>query len=398
MHQHMTRKDLLRKFGRRVRLGMVGGGADSVIGLTHLLAMRVDGFCELVAGAMSVDPKIAVLSGQNELLAADRIYTDFQEMAVKEAQRSDGIDAVVIATPPQLHYPAAKAFLEVGIDVVCEKPMTKNVEEARELCTLVAKTGKLFCLTHCYTGYPMVRQARQMILSGIIGKIRLIEAELSAGDSGVMNEPKDPSRRHWRFRVGSMGKHAILGEVGSHAYNIACFVTGLTAEKVSADMETFAEGREVFDNAYLTVAFKEGVRGRIWSSYVAAGHDHGLRFQIFGESGNLAWEQENAEELWHKPVGGPAVRWARGYDELSPESLQATRFRPGHPEGYALAFANLYSEFACALMARSLALPAEQFSAALPTVNDGLVGMQLIEAARRSNEQCGQWCPTAASD
>src|SRR3984957_10267613 len=384
MHQHMTRKDLLRKFGRRVRLGMVGGGADSVIGLTHLLAMRVDGFCELVAGAMSVDPKIAVLSGQNELLAADRIYTDFQEMAVRESQRSDGIDAVVIATPPQLHYPAAKAFLELGIDVVCEKPMTKSVEEARQLCTLVEKTGKLFCLTHCYTGYPMVRQARQMILSGVIGKVRLIEAELSAGDSGVVNEPKDPSRRHWRFRVGSMGKHAILGEVGSHAYNIACFVTGLIAEKVSADMVTFAEGREVFDNAYLTVAFKEGVRGRIWSSYVAAGHDHGLRFQIFGESGNLAWEQESPEGLWHKPVGGPAVRWARGYDELSPESLQATRFRPGHPEGYALAFANLYSEFACALMARSLARPAEQFSAAPPTVNDGLVGMQLIGAARRS--------------
>jgi predicted dehydrogenase len=175
---------------------------------------------------------------------------------------------------------------------------------------------------------------------------------MSAGDPGVVYEPKDPGRKHWRFRVGSTGKHAILGEVGSHAYNIACFVTGLTAEKVSADMVTFAAGREVFDNTYLTVAFKEGARGRIWSSYVAAGHDHGLRFQIFGESGNLAWDQENPEELWHKPVGSPGVRWARGYDELSSESLTATRFRPGHPEGYALAFANLYSEFACALMAR----------------------------------------------
>jgi predicted dehydrogenase len=389
----MTRKDVLRQFGRRVRLGMVGGGADSVIGLTHLLAMRVDGFCELVAGAMSVDPKIAVLSGRNELLAEDRIYTDFREMAVRESERADGIDAVVIATPPQLHYPAAKAFLERGIDVVCEKPMTKTVEEARELSVLVEKTGKLFCLTHCYTGYPMVRQAREMIRSGAIGKVRLIEAELSAGDFGVLNEPKDPSLRHWRFRASSMGKHAILGEVGSHAYNIVCFVTGLTAEKVSADMVTFAEGREVFDNAYLTLVFKEGVRGRIWSSYVAAGHDHGLRFQIFGESGNLAWEQESPEELWHKPVGGPGVRWARGYDELSLESLQATRFRPGHPEGYALAFANLYTEFACSFMARSLALPAEQFGAALPTVQDGVTGMQLIEAARRSNEQGGQWCP-----
>jgi predicted dehydrogenase len=153
-------------------------------------------------------------------------------------------------------------------------------------------------------------------------------------------------------------------------------------------------GPRSVDNAYLTLAFKEGVRGRIWSSYVAAGHDHGLRFQIFGEAGNLAWEQENPEELWYKPVGGPALRWAKGYDELSPESLEATRFRPGHPEGYALAFANLYTEFACTFMAQSLALPTEHFSAALPTVQDGVVGMQLIEAARRSNEQGGQWCPT----
>jgi predicted dehydrogenase len=389
----MTRKALLRQFGRRVRLGMVGGGADSVIGLTHLVAMRADGFCELVAGAMSVDPEIAVLSAQDELLPADRIYTNFQDMAAREFERADGIDAVVIATPPQLHYPVAKAFLERGIDVVCEKPMTETVEEAWELSALVEKTGKLFCLTHCYTGYPMVRQARQMIGSGAIGKVRLIEAELSAGDSGVMNDPTDPSRRHWRFRAASMGKHAILGEVGSHAYNIACFVTGSVAEKVSADMATFAPGREVFDNAYLTLAFQEGVRGRIWSSYVAAGHDHGLRFRIFGESGNLAWEQESPEELWHKPVGGPAVRWAKGYDELSPESLEAARFRPGHPEGYALAFANLYTEFACAVMARSLGLPAEQFRTALPTVHDGVAGMQLIEAARQSNEQGGRWCP-----
>lgn len=390
----MTRKDLLRQFGRRVRLGIVGGGADSVIGLTHLLAMRADGFCELVAGAMSIDPRISVISARNELLAEDRIYTDFHQMAAKEAERADGIDAVVIATPPQLHYPVAKAFLEQGMDVICEKPMTKTVEEAWELSALVEKTGKLFCLTHCYTGYPLVREARQMIRSGAIGKVRLIEAELSAGDSGVVREPKDPSRRHWRFRANSMGKHAILGEVGSHAYNIACFVTGLTAEKVSADMVTFAEGREVFDNAYLTLVFEKGARGRIWSSYVAAGHDHGLRFRIFGELGNLAWEQESPEELWFKPVGGAAVRWAKGYDELSAESLAATRFRPGHPEGYALAFANLYTEFACTLMARSLALPAEQFNPALPTVRDGVVGMQLIEAALRSNEQGGRWCAT----
>lgn len=228
--------------------------------------MRVDGLYDLVAGAMSVDPEIARTSGRAELLAEDRIYTDYREMAEKEAARPDGIDAVVIATPPQLHFPVAAAFLARGIDVICEKPLCRDHAEAVELRGLIAKHDRLFCLTHCYTGYPMVREARAMVASGTLGRIRLIEGELCAGDPGVSAEPEDPAKRHWRFRASSMGKGAILGEVASHAHHIVSYVTGLDALEVSAELTTFVERREVYDNSYVTIRFAEGARGRIWAA------------------------------------------------------------------------------------------------------------------------------------
>lgn len=383
--------DLLRSFGRRLRLGLVGGGRDSVIGRTHLIAMRVDGLYELVAGAMSVDPEIAVASARAELIAADRAYTDYRDMAAKEAAREDGIDAVVIATPPQLHFPVAAEFLSRGIDVICEKPLCRDLAEAIGLRDLVRKHDRLFCLTHCYTGYPMVRQARAMVASGALGRIRLIEGELCAGDPGVSTEPEDPAKRHWRFRASSMGKGAILGEVASHAHHIVSYVTGLDALEVSAELTTFVERREVYDNSYVTVRFTEGARGRIWGSYIAAGNDHGLSFRIYGERGGLSWVQEDPEVLWHKPIGAPAIRLARGYDMLAPEAAAATRFRPGHPEGYALAFANLYSDFALALMARRLGQPHQAFMDRIPGIEDGVKVMALIDAAVRSQEDRGAW-------
>jgi predicted dehydrogenase len=382
---------LREAFGRRVRLGMVGGGADSVIGRTHLIAMRVDGICELAAGAMSIDAGIAKASGRHEFLPSDRIYTDWREMVEKEASRPDRIDAVVIATPPRLHYPVARAFLERGIHVICEKPMTHDTAEARALSELVRRTGGLFCLTHCYTGYPMVRQARAMVRAGAIGKVRLIDAEFSIGTPGVALEPQDPARRHWRFRADQEGKAAILGEAGSHAYHMACYISGLVAEDVSAVMSTYAPRREVYDNAYLTVRFSDGAAGRLWYSYVAAGNDHGLTMKVFGETGSLIWWQEEGEVLWHKPMGAPAIRIARGYDDLSEEAAAATRVREGHPEGYLMAFANLYQDFAQAIMARHLSRPHEQYLAPLPGVEDGVRGMELIEAATRSNEQSNTW-------
>jgi predicted dehydrogenase len=382
---------MIEAFGRRVRIGLVGGGSDSVIGRTHLIAMRADGLCELVAGAMSVDPEIARSSARHELVAPDRIYTDWRDMLEKEAARPDRIDAVVVATPPRLHFPIAKAFLEKGFDVICEKPMTHDLDEAIALAAAVKSTGRLFCLTHCYTGYPMVREAKALVAAGAIGKVRLIEAEFSIGAPGIAVEPDDLSKRHWRFRPDQEGKTGLLGEAGSHAYHMACYITGLSAHSVTALMATYAPRREVYDNAYMTARFPDGVQGRFWYSYVAAGNDHGLTMKIYGEKGSLVWWQEEGEVLWLKEVGGSARRIVRGYAETSDFSRAAVRISAGHPEGYFMAFANLYREFASAIMARNLGRPYEKLMAALPTVADGVKGMAFIEAAGRSQERGGAW-------
>jgi predicted dehydrogenase len=383
--------EMIRRFGRRVRLGMVGGGDGSIIGETHMLALRADGLCELVAGALSSRPDVARASAARQMIDPDRAYTDFHAMAAQESLRADRIDAVVIATPPDSHFAIAKAFLEHGIDVICEKPMTRDAGEAKELAKLVLQTGRFFCLTHCYTGYPMVRQARAMIATGVIGQVRMIEIEFCPGEPGTALEPSDPSKRHWRFKVGSMGRAAILGEVGSHVYHIATFLTGLRADRVSAKMHTFAARREVYDNAYVTAEFERGAQARLWSSYVAAGNDQGFRFRIFGEKGSLSWFQELPECLVHKPIGGPVVTLSRGQGNLAPVSLAGTRFRPGFPEGYGLAFANLYSDFAKALMSRDLGLVSSRYLEELPSVEDGLEGMRMIEATALSQENQGQW-------
>ena len=228
-----------------------------------------------------------------------------------------------------------------------------------------------------------------MVAAGELGRVRLIEGELCAGDPGVSYEPEDPNKRHWRFQPEIMGKGAILGEVSSHAHNIVCFVTGLQVVAVSAELTTFADRRDVYDNAYVTARFENGARGRLWGSYVAAGNDHGLSFRVFGEKGGLTWNQEDPEVLWFKPIGHAAIRVARGYDNLSPRSLSATRFRPGHPEGYALAFANLYSDFAKAVLARKLGHSIAPYLELLPNARDGIRTMSLIEATVSSHLQSG---------
>jgi predicted dehydrogenase len=235
-----TPATLTDRYGRRIRLGMVGGGLDSVIGDTHRVALRVDGMCELVSGAMSIDPDIARATGRSDLLDPARVHLDYREMAPAEAAREDRIDAVIIATPPHTHLPVAVEFLSRGIDVICEKPLTKDLAEADQLATAVADSGRLLVLTHCYTGYPMVREARHVVASGRLGTIRMVDAQFAGGDSGVAREPADPTLRHWRFRPEVMGRSAILGEVGSHAHNIVHYVTGLQVTEVSAQMDTIA--------------------------------------------------------------------------------------------------------------------------------------------------------------
>lgn len=382
---------LLRSFGRRIRLGMVGGGFDSVIGETHRLAFQADGLFELVAGAFSISPEVAAETGRSLFVSEDRIYPSYAVMAERESERADRIDAVVIATPPPVHADAAIAFLQRGFDVICEKPLTKTLADAVRLKEAVEASGRVFVLTHCYSGFPMPRLARELVAGGRLGRIRMVEAEFAGGAPGVALEPADPAARHWRFRAGSMGREAILGEVGTHAYHLARYVTGLTPARLAARMQTFAEGREVFDNAYLDLAYDGGAVGRLWASYAATGTQHGLAIRVYGDEAALEWREEDAEYLRLRPLREPEMLYRAGQDGTSDFVSRSARFRPGHPEGYVMAFANLYAEAAAAIAAvRTGASPARWLDN-LPGVEDGVAGMRMIEAAALSNEKGGAW-------
>lgn len=382
---------MMQTFGRRLRLGMVGGGQASLIGETHRMAARLDDRYELMAGCFSSNAERGRAAGVALLLAGERCYADFRQMAEAESRRSDGIDVVTICTPPDSHHAIAAEFLRRGVDVICDKPMTSTVAEALDLVKVVRQTGRLFCLTHNYTGYPMVREARARIAAGAIGAVRLAVVEFPIGTARMTVEEPDPARRHWRFDPARVGKQGILGEVGTHVHHMASFVTGLEVVAVSATMTTFTPRRQVFDNAFLTVRFANGAQGTMWSSYVAAGSEHGLSFRIHGEKGGLAWRQEDPNELWLSPSDGPRQRLSRGQDGLSAAADHATRIRIGHPEAFTEAFANLYRDFADAMMARRLGLTADPLLLDFPTVEDGARTIRLIEAATASNERNGAW-------
>ena len=380
----------VRDLQRRLRVGFVGGGIDSVIGKVHQVALRSDGLGELVAGAFSIDPEIGRATGADLLLDPSRIYDNWRDMLAGETSRDDRLDVVVVITPPKLHQEIASAFLAEGFHVLCEKPMTDTAEAAETLARDGRNASGLFALTHCYTGYPMVREARELITAGAIGGVRLIEAEHAAGGPDMIRDPEDRSRRHWRFRKESMGMGAVLGEVGSHPHNISEYVTGQRVQHVSASLSTIAPGREVYDNAYLTVGYDGGAIGRIWSSYVGAGHEHGLGFRIFGEEGSLQWRQEDPEYLWHLVPGEPARRISRGLPSTSELSRASTRLGWGHPEGYLMAFANIYRDFLSAVATHELGNDPAEFLQRLPGISDGLSTMHLIDAALQSHDAGGK--------
>lgn len=378
---------LLSRAGRRVRLGMIGGGQDSVIGSTHLIAFRVDGLADLVAGAMSINPEVATSSAAAQLIPAERQYATWQDMLAGERNRPDRVDAVVVITPPQFHGEISEAFLQAGIHVLCEKPVTANLEQATSLVQTASCSKAFFAVTHCYTGYPLVRETRELVRSGALGSIRLIDGEFSAGDPGVLREPEDTSNRHWHFKPSAMGKAVVLGEVGSHIHNLIEFITDERVATVSADLHTIAQRREVFDNAFLNIELTGGAVGRLWSSFVAAGHEHGLKFRIYGDDGGLEWNQEEPEFLWYIRPGEAAVRISRALDSTSPSARNAARIRPGHPEGYLLAFATVYRDFFEGVLKAFIGEDPTEVLSLLPTAEDGLSTLKLIDAAVRSHEQ-----------
>jgi predicted dehydrogenase len=372
-----------------IRLGMVGGGEGAFIGAVHRIAARLDGHYTLVAGALSASADKARASGRAVGLAEDRTYDDFTAMAQREARLKDGIEAVAIVTPNHLHYPVAREFLKRGIHVICDKPLTATMADAKRLAKAVEASGAVFALTHVYTGYPMVRQAREMVAEGALGRIRLAQVEYPQGwlaDAAAL----DGKQAQWRNDPERSGEGGAVGDIGTHAFNLMRFVTGLEVEELAAELHRFGAGRRVDDNGHVMLRLAEGARGTIWFSQVAVGQENGLRLRVYGERGGLEWAQETPEYLWHTPLNEPSRRITRSGAGNTPAATAASRIPAGHPEGFLEAFAGIYRAAAAAIVARRTgsALPPE---ADFPGLQDGLEGMRFVEACLRSSARNAAW-------
>ena len=369
----------------RIRLGMVGGGNDAFIGGVHRIASRIDDHFELVAGALSSTPEKSRASG--EALGLPRIYDDFKDMAIREARRKDGIEAVSIVTPNHVHYQAAREFLKRGIHVICDKPLTSTLADAKKLVKAAESSDALFILTHNYTGYPMVRQAREMVAAGEIGKIRVVQVEYP---QDWLTIQQDFKQAEWRTDPARSGAGGSTGDIGTHAYNLACFITDLEVTELAADLEAFVPGRQVDDNAHVMLRFAGGAKGMLWSSQVAPGNENALRIRVYGEKGGLEWAQEDPNYLWYTPFGEPKRLITRGGAGAGDAAARMSRVPPGHPEGYLEGFANIYTEAAQAIMARRNGQEAGS-EVVYPTVSDGLKGVQFVDACVRSSQRNAAW-------
>lgn len=378
----------------RLRLGMVGGGQGAFIGAVHRMAARLDDRWVLVAGALSSDPARARASALELGIAEDRAYASYQAMLAAEAGRSDRIDAVAIVTPNHMHYPVARAALEAGFDVICDKPLTATVAEAEALADLVAESGRLFAVTYNYTGYPMVRQARAMVAAGAIGDIRVVQVEYPQAWLTEPIERTGQKQADWRTDPARSGAGGCVGDIGTHAYDLARFVTGLEAEAVLAELTTFVPGRRLDDNVGVLIRYWGGARGMLWASQVAPGNENGLRLRVYGSRGGLEWSQEDPNYLWFTPLGEPKRRITRGGDGAGPEAARVTRVPFGHPEGYIEGFATIYREIADALDARAAGRAVDP-AVVFPGVGDGLAGMRFVAATVKSASAGGVWVPLA---
>ncbi|MDD1523087.1 MULTISPECIES: Gfo/Idh/MocA family protein [Bradyrhizobium] len=375
---------------RRIRLGMVGGGQGAFIGAVHRIAARIDDQFELVAGALASDPVRAKASAKELGIADDRAYGSFEEMARAEAARADGIEAVSIVTPNHMHSPVAKAFLEAGIHVICDKPLTTTLAEAEELVALVRKTGRIFVVTHNYTGYPMVRQARAMIANGELGEIRLVKVEYLQDWLTEPLETTGQKQAAWRTDPARSGAGGCIGDIGTHAYNLACFVTGLALDELLAQLSTFVEGRRLDDDVQILLRWKGGAKGMLWASQVAVGNENGLTLRVYGSKGGLEWAQENPNHLWFTPYGRPKQLLTRGGTGTLADAARVSRIPSGHPEGYLEGFATIYAEAARAIRAAQAGQKPDP-EVIYPTVEDGLAGVQFIDAAVKSATSKGAW-------
>ena len=372
---------------RRLRLGQVGGGQGAFIGAVHRIASRIDDRYELVAGCFASSPERSRASARALGVGDTRAYGDFREMAEREAARDDGIEVVSIVTPNHLHYPVAREFLRRGIHVVCDKPLTSTLEDARRLHgvarTALEETGARFVITYNYTGYPLVRQAREMVAGGELGDLRVVQVEYAQDWLARDVENEGLKQAGWRTDPKQAGAGGAIGDIGTHAFHLAGFVAGEQPEALAAQLTSHVPGRRLDDDAQFMLRYASGMRGGVWCSQVAPGNENGLRLRLYGSRGGLEWSQENPNELRHAPLAAPPRVLTRGGAGLGSAAESATRIPAGHPEGYLEGFATIYRETADLLAGGEAPL--------LPGIEDGLRGIAFIDAAIRSNEASSAW-------
>jgi predicted dehydrogenase len=376
--------------GGRIRLGMVGGGEGAFIGAVHRLAARMDDQYVLVAGALSSTPERSKRSGESLRLDPERVYSDFATMAQMEAVRSDGVEAVSIVTPNHLHAPTARAFLEAGIHVICDKPLTVSLKEAIALREIAEQSGRIFAVTHNYTGYPLVRQARDMVAAGELGEIRVVQVEYAQDWLTERLEDTGQKQAEWRTDPERSGAGGCIGDIGTHAYNLADFITNLPVLELSAELTTFVKGRKLDDNVSIAFRYANGGKGNLWASQVAPGNENDLKIRIFGSKGGLVWNQINPNYLYWSPFGRTTQILSRAGTGVGAAAARMSRIPPGHPEGYLEGFANIYTEVARAIQAFRVGEKPPQ-DVVFPTIDDGVKGLAFIDAAIRSSAANGQW-------
>lgn len=374
----------------RLRLGMVGGGRDAFIGAVHRIAARIDDQYELVAGCFSSSAEKSKASGADLGLDPARCYESFSDMAIREARRKDGIDVVAIVTPNHMHAPVAQQFLKRGIHVICDKPLTATLPEAKKLAKAAEAFGVVFALTHNYTGYPMIRQAKAMVAAGDLGELRVVQVEYAQDWLTEPLEGTGQKQADWRTDPARSGAGGSTGDIGTHAFNLANFVTGLTLDTLAADLTAFVPGRRVDDNGHVMLRFKGGAKGMLWCSQVAPGNENCLRLRVYGTKGGLEWAQEDPNYLWFTPLGQPKRLITRGGAGSGPEAARVSRIPPGHPEGYLEGFANIYVEAARAITAAKTgtALPP---GTTFPSLKEGVEGVAFVDACVRSSARNGAW-------
>ncbi len=385
----------MAKTPKPIRLGMVGGGEGAFIGAVHRMAARLDGHYELVAGAFSSTPEKSLASGVALGLDPARCYRDFTQMARAEAGRRDGIEAVAIVTPNHVHAAPALAFLEAGIHVICDKPLTTSLALAKKIQRAVKKSDRIFAVTHNYTGYPMVRQARAMVASGQLGEIRLVQVEYAQDWLTLPLEASGQKQAAWRTDPQKSGPGGCIGDIGTHAFNLSRYITALPVSELAAEMTTFVAGRQLDDNVQIMLRYANGARGSLWASQVAPGNENGLTIRVYGTQGGIEWAQEHPNQLRWSPLGQATQILSRGTTGLNAQSTRVTRLPAGHPEGYIEAFATVYSEVALAIHAAKLKhnklKPDESTAGNFPSIADGVEGVAFIDAALRSSRANAAW-------